>query len=162
VSSPRTIFVPLLIAAALHSVTGGQPGINIEWDPHDSAEDAAAVWLGYLVARTAYHEKHNLPMPVSGEILPTFGEEVAARTDATTIYQELKAKDKKLKDAYWEELIRVKEKGFMPEYVWTYLRRRNWHEREAPKNLAAFENWRGSALRGHKPQTHGRISASSK
>lgn len=139
---------------------GAERGIAIEWDPRDSAEGAGAIWLGYLMARAAYRDKQKLPIPATGEIVPTFAEEIEARSGATMIYQELKEKDKKLHDAYWEQLGKVAAKGFMPAYVWTYLRRSSWPESEAPRNLAAFEHWRASALKNHKAQTHGRLSAS--
>ena len=137
-------------------------GISIEWDPRESAEGAGAVWLGYLMARTAYRDKHNLPLPASGEIIPTFAEEVSARSDAATIYQELKAKDKKLYDSYWEQLVKVDAKGFMPAYVWTYLHRSSWPQREAPRDLDSFGQWRASALKDHKTQTHGRLAVTLK
>ena len=136
-------------------------GIAIEWDPRDS-EGSGAIWLGYLTARTVYRDKHNLPLPASGEIIPTFAEETAARSDAATIYQELKAKDKKLQDSYWDQMVKVVANGFMPAYVWTYLHRPSWPERDAPRNLEAFTSWRVSALKGHKPETHGRLAVTIK
>jgi hypothetical protein len=154
----RAFSIALFLAIGLQSAMAGERGIAIEWDPRESAEGAGAIWLGYLIARTAYRDKHKLPLPASGEIIPTFAEETSARSDAATVYQELKAKDKKTYDPYWEQVVKVVVKGFMPAYVWTYLRRPSWPEREAPGGLEAFEHWRGSALKGHKPQTHGRLA----
>ncbi|PZR74356.1 MAG: hypothetical protein DLM73_08165 [Chthoniobacterales bacterium] len=152
----------MFLAIGLQTLMAAERGIAIEWDPRESAEGAGTIWLGYLMARTAYREKHKLPLPVSGEIIPTFAEEVSARSDAAAIYQELKAKDKKLHDTYWEQLVQVGAKGFMPAYVWTYLRRPSWSEREAPRDLDVFERWRASALKDHKAQTHGRLAVTPK
>jgi hypothetical protein len=158
----RAFYAALFLAVGLQSSIAAERGISVEWDPRDSAEGAGAIWLGYLIARTGYRDKHNLPLPASGEIIPTFAEELSARSDATTIYQELKAKDKKLHDEYWEQMVKVVAKGFMPAYVWTYLRRPSWPERDAPRDLEAFASWRASALKGHKPETHGRLAVSPK
>jgi hypothetical protein len=158
----RALYAALFVVIGLQSSSAAERSIAIEWDPRDSAEGAGAVWLGYLVARTAYRDKHKVPLPVSGELIPTFAEEVAARSDAAKIYQELKATDKKLHDSYWEQMVKVVAKGFMPAYVWTYLRRPGWSQRDAPRDLEAFEAWRTTALKGHMPETHGRLAVSSK
>lgn len=161
-SLSRAFYAALFLAIGFQSSLRAERGIAIEWDPRESAEGAGTIWLGYLVARTAYRDKHKFPLPASGEIIPTFAEEVSARSDAATIYQELKVKDKKLHDSYWEQLVKVDANGFMPAYVWTYLHRSGWPEREAPRNLSAFEHWRASALKDHKAQTHGRLAVTPK
>lgn len=158
----RAFCALLFVAIGLQAAIAAERGIAIEWDPRDSAEGPGAIWLGYLMARAAYRDKQKIPIPASGEIIPSFAEEVSARSSAATIYKELKEKDKKLHDAYFEQLAMVEGKGFMPAYVWTFLRRSAWPESEAPRNLDAFERWRASALKNHKAQTHGRLSVSSK
>jgi hypothetical protein len=158
----RACCAAVFLAIGWQSAIAAERGVTIEWDPSESAEGAGTIWLGYLVARTAYRDEHKLPLPASGEIIPTFAEEVSARSSATTIYQELKAKDKKLHNAYWEQMVKVAANGFMPAYVWTYLRRPSWSERDAPRNLEAFASWRVSALKGHKPETHGRLAVTTK
>ena len=158
----RTFYAALCLVIGLQPSMAAERGIAIEWDSRDSAEGAGAIWLGYLMARTVYRDKHNLPLPNSGEIIPTFAEEVSARSDAVTIYRELKANDRKLHDSYWEQLVKVNAKGFMPAYVWTYLRLSGWLEREAPRDLDAFGRWRASALKDHKTQTRGRLAVTIK
>jgi hypothetical protein len=162
VSLRRAFYTALFLAIGLQSSMAAERGIAIEWDPRESAKGAGAIWLGYLIARTAYRDKHKLSLPASGEIIPTFAEEISARSDAARIYQELKAKDKKLDDPYWEQLVKVNANGFMPAYVWTYLHRSSWPEREAPRDLEVFEHWRASALKDHKAQTHGRLAVTPK
>lgn len=146
-----SIFVPYVLGAK-------EPGIAVEWDPSHPNEKTAAIWLAYLLARQAYRIDHSSPLPQSGEVVPSFDEEVSARNDTAQIYQELKEKDKSFHDGYWETLSQIKGKGFMAAYVWTYLHRPEWPKEKQPANLAAFENWRNANLKDHKPQTIGRLS----
>jgi hypothetical protein len=146
----------LLSAIALPTVCNAkEPGVAIQFDP---GTPNAEVWLGYLISRAAFRVKHKLPLPESGIIVPGFDEEVDARTGAAQIYQELKEKDKRLHDSYWETLSQIKTKGFMNAYVWTYLRRANWPKSQEPKNLAAFQTWSRSFLKNHTAQTYGSLA----
>lgn len=139
-----------------------QPDIAIQFDPNRPNQKVATIWLGYLMARAAYHWEHKLPAPASGTIIPTFAEEAYARDAAAEIYQELKQKEKGLHDNYWETLSQIRKKGFMNAYVWTYLRRPNWPKSQQPRNLAAFQNWSSSLLKNHKAETYGALAVDPK
>jgi len=153
----------LAIAAAavvlLPGITFAAQNIAVRFDPTKPNQKLATIWLGYLLARVAYHEKHNLPVPLSGEIVPSFSEELDARSSATHIYRELQEKDATLKDPYWESLSAVDHRGFMGAYVWTFLRRPQWPSTERPSNLSAFDAWKKQALPKHKAQTYGWLEA---
>lgn len=136
--------------------------VAIEIDPHQTNKSSLAMWMGYLLARDYYRSTHNLPLPASGEIVPSFDEEVSARSDAVQIYQELKEKDKQLRDSYWETLSQIKAKGFINAYVWTFLRRSEWPPNQQPGNLAAFESWKNVNLKNHRAQTVGRLAVAKK
>jgi hypothetical protein len=159
----RLISSPLIGAAislmAFGSIGAKTPTIEIRFDPDKPNEKSAAIWLGYLMARVVYHEKHKLPVPPSGEIVPSFSEELDARSSATQIYRELKEKDAKLKDPYWETLSDVDRRGFLGAYVWTFFRRPQWPATARPDNLVAFEAWKKQALPKHKAQTYGWLEA---
>ena len=144
-----------------HLGNASEPSIAVEIDPSLDTK-TMAMWLAYLLAREEYHTKHTLPLPSSGEIIPSFDEEVSARNTAVQIYTELKEKDKQLHDDYWEALVQIRAKGFMEAYVWTYLRRPEWPKEKQPANMAAFENWRNANLKNHKPQTVGRLTVQTK
>ena len=122
---------------------------------HD--EGSTTVWLGYLLARAKYREDHKVPLPASGDILPSFQEEVYGRAYAAQIYQEWKAEHKGWSESYWEILSEIKTKGFMDAYVWTYLRQANWPKSEQPENLVAFQTWGRLLLRNHRAETHGAL-----
>lgn len=128
--------VAVLISICASSAFAKQKEILIEVDSN-APTNKFTIWLGYIMERADYHEKHNLPLPSSGEIIPSLQEEASARNFAVRIYQNLKEKDRHLRDGYWETLAQVKAKGFMNAYVWTYLRRPDWPKNQEPKNLAA-------------------------
>lgn len=153
----------LLSAIALPTVCNArEPGVAIQFDPKTPNEKVAVIWLGYLMARVAYRDEHKLPMPQSGAIFPGFDEEVYARTAAVEIYQELKDKDKRLQDTYWDTLSQIKTKGFMNAYVWTYLRQANWPKSQQPGSPAAFQNWSRSLLNNHRAVTYGSLAVDRK
>jgi hypothetical protein len=151
------LFLSFLSAAGSAAAKNSKPDVVIRFDPDKPNRKSAVVWLGYLVARTAFHEEHKLPMPPSGEIRPSFAEEVHARKTAVQVYRELKAKDGQMRDAYWDVLSEVDQKGFMGAYVWIFLRRSEWPNSDRPHNLGLFEKWQKRALPNHQPQTYGWI-----
>lgn len=53
---------------------------------------------------------------------------------------------------YLDELLWVADAGFLEEYVWHYLRRRQW-QRPPDLDLDGFRVWRREQLRGHNPET---------
>jgi hypothetical protein len=132
-------------------------GFRIEIDPQLPDTGSTTVWMGYLLARAKYREDHKIPLPSSGEIVPSFQEEVYAREYGERIYQEWKGENKSWSEPYWELLSEIKTKGFLEAYVWTYLRRPNWPERDQPQNIATFQSWSNSVLKNHKVQTHGSL-----
>ena len=140
------IFCPSLLA---------EPGITARYDPDKPNRKTAFFWLAYLVARMAYHEEHKLPIPPAGEIIPPFEEEVSGRRMAIGAYRDFKKTDSALRDPYWESMAGVEAAGFLAPYVWTFHRRREWPRSKQPRNLAAFDAWRRTALKHHTPQTYG-------
>ena len=131
------------------------PGITARYDPGKPNRQSAIFWLAYLMGRMAYHEEHNLPIPPAGEIIPTFEEEVTGRQMAVGAYRDLKKKEGRHKDSYWETMSAVVAAGFLAPYVWTFHRRPEWPSSKEPRNLAAFNIWRRIRLTGHEPQTYG-------
>ena len=151
------LLAALLFCASLLNAQA-PPGVALQWDPHHPDDKTAAIWLAYLMFRCSYRLDHKVPLPQSGEIVPSFSEEVHARENAAQVYRELKAKDKNLRDGYWETVSVVAQKGFIKPYVWTHLRRPAWPPSDKPANLAAFEQWARSALANHTAVTYGSLT----
>ena len=132
-------------------------GFTIEADLN---APSLTVWMSYLIARLAYVMKHRSEYPAGGHgpLVPTFQEEIAGRTAAANVYQQMRAQGKNERDAYWDDVVKVSKSGFLPEYVWTYFRKPSWPESAAPKKLAQFAPWQRTNLASHRPVTHGGIA----
>jgi hypothetical protein len=151
----RVVFLTLILLPGLSLAKDKDFTVLVDSQLRD--EGSITVWLGYLLARAKYREDHKVPLPASGDILPSFQEEVYARAYAAQIYQEWKAEHKGWKDSYWETLCEIKTKGFMDAYVWIYLRQASWPKSEQPGNIAAFQTWGRSLLENHRAETHGAL-----
>jgi hypothetical protein len=134
--------------------------VSIHWNP-EKADPEGPLWLGYLLARAKFVGDHrDLYAQKVGEVAPTFGEEVEARTSAVQIYRELKEKDRKLSVVYFKDLDRVESNSFMREYVWTYLRQPTWGPPPNELKLSAFDTWKATNLANHQAITKGSIGFS--
>lgn len=155
-------FFALTFAVVLNGCVTSRPRpkVTVNWDSRaGQSKEQSAVWLGYLIARANYIKQHeNEYADVKGILIPHFAEEVDARSKAARTYEELSAKDKKLHDDYFEDLVKVEEAGFMEEYVWTYLRQSTWADSERPSKLAEFASWKEANLPNHRAVTYGSIS----
>jgi hypothetical protein len=155
----RTRLGLALTLIAFASTLANMPAVVMRYDPDKPNRKSAVLWLAYLVSRTAFHEKHHLPIPISGEILPSFEEEVDARTITVQTYRTLKTTDPAMKDPYWDALSEVERKGFMRAYIWSFLCRKEWPSRVRPSHLAEFNAWKQNALSKHVPETYGWLEA---
>lgn len=116
-------------------------------------------WLCYAGIRYKYIQEHlQLYEGQSGMLIPSFEEEVMARTYvAQSCAQQLQL-GQRLTSAYFSDLLKVYQKGFVPEYVWHFLAQPIWREEARPKNLAAFLAWSKIYLNKHTAQTHSGVS----
>jgi hypothetical protein len=132
--------------------------VQIVWDPATPPEEQK-IWVTYLFTRAAFAAKHRDEGEVSlGEWEASFEEEVRARTVAVNTFRTLKAQDETLSSAYFNDLSRVLEAGFLREYVWRYLRNKSWLGMPPALDLRAFDEWRRTNLSNHVPVTRGRIA----
>jgi hypothetical protein len=107
----------------------------------------------FVYGRATYREKHKLQSPPSGEIIPTFEEEVTGRGVAAGFYSAMKPPN----DTYWRDVMKVERAGFLKQYVWIYLHRPSWPAKERPGDLEAFQKWSTANFKNHKPQTHAKL-----
>jgi hypothetical protein len=157
-----TIAITFCITLGLFATSVlAEPGITVRYDPDKPNRQSAIFWLAYLMARMAYHEEHKLPTTPGREIVPSFEEELSGRRMAIGAYRDLKKKEHRPPDAYWETMTSVEAAGFLAPYVWTFHRRREWPTSKKPANMAAFESWGRKALAGHKQETYGSLEGNS-
>ena len=132
--------------------------LAVRWDPTYPNKDVAEIWLGYLTGRINYRVTHKVIIPNVGPIEPSFEEEVSGRDLAAQTYVNLRGKNPKVVDRYWEDVVKVRAAGFIREYVWAYFRRPAWSEKKRPSKLAIFQRWQRQHLPNHQPQTHGALA----
>ncbi len=132
--------------------------ISIDWGDAMTTRESG-LWIGYLFARMDFIGRnggryHRVP----GVILPIYDEEVFARGEAAKIYRNLKQQNKAMESPYFNDLEKVDVAGFMPEYVWRYLKRNEWSTAPANLRAAEFERWsRANLAANHAPETRGNV-----
>jgi hypothetical protein len=153
-----SLLLPISAAsAATPAHDAGALTVTVDWTPTTSKAEGA-MWLAYLMARATYIEAHPSAYPQEiGVITPTFEEELEARSTVTTIYREMREKDKELDLAYFNDLAQVAEAAFLREYVWTFLRQPTWKKVPDGLRLKEFDAWKEGRLADHQVETKGRI-----
>jgi hypothetical protein len=146
----------LLVAAAISMLLPGlvlgcrSPGplaaedapIPLEFDPAFAREpEAFEGWGAYLMARVSFQRAHpDAEFP--------FEEELRARQALASFCSSRRS----CSAGYFLELVLVMDAGFLPEYVWTCLRRPHWPQ---PSGLRqpAFAAWMSDHLPHHLVET---------
>jgi hypothetical protein len=138
--------------------TDGKLDISVIVDP-DSLKgrpaEVTSAWIGYAMARANWISDYIKANPSEAKSYTrSFGEEVAGRDGLCAIWVELKAGQPELRDSYLDQLQKVKEGGFLREYVWINLRLAAWTE-PPDLNVERYREWAASNLVGHTVETHG-------
>jgi len=78
--------------------------------------------------------------------------EFKARNILVEAWAERRAKDPGISDDYLDDLLAVREAGYVDEYTVHYFARDDWQV-PVEVDVDSFSTWRRSNLRGHRPQT---------
>jgi len=78
--------------------------------------------------------------------------EMTARNVLADAWAERRVEKPGISDAYLDELLAIREAGYLDRYTAYYFRRNNWQVPEEV-DVDAFGEWRRRHLRGHRPQT---------
>ncbi|MBF0186389.1 MAG: hypothetical protein HQL50_00515 [Magnetococcales bacterium] len=102
----------------------------------------AAVWMEHEFAALDWTAKHGTA--------ENFDKALEQRIRVVERWRQMKAEEPSLSEESLDQLLAVSDKGFMREYVWTYLHRDGWR---GPDNLdlERFDAWREDALDDHDP-----------
>lgn len=106
---------------------------------------ASKAWTSYSLARSICQLAVGDPNPAR---VSTFDCELKARHALLETWQEQAG----AADAYLDELAAVGAAGFLEEYVAVYFGRDGW-QLPADLDADAFDAWRRTNLRGHRPET---------
>lgn len=112
----------------------------------------AATWMGYALSHVNWINDHYKDKDLAKEYKLTFEEEFFCRDKMVKIWSELKQNKPGLKNAYMDDMLKVRKAGFLDEYVWAYYHQEGWAMPEGLK-LEAFNAWRTKNLSKHQPKT---------
>ncbi len=127
-------------------VTDGDTFYLAEYAHYDN-DPVLQAWVAYSLDLSHCQLRIGGPNPARNH---NFDCELGARATLIDRYAELTA-DTAAADGYLVSLTEVQLQGFMDEYVWTYLRHRDW-EKPQGLDLQAFRQWRKSSLKNHRPE----------
>ena len=129
---------------------------SIEVDANVAA-DETPIWVAYAAELLRLAREQPQLRPVcGGRLEPGLAAEVSAREAALREYRARPAAERT--SAYFDELGRVADAGFLDEYVWHYLRDERDERDERvdaakPASLGEFETWRQEHLSAHVART---------
>lgn len=106
-------------------------------------------WVAYSLAKSVCQLEMGGENPARQS---SYHCEFKARNILIDAWTERRAKDPAVSDEYLDDLLAVREAGFVDEYTANYFARENWQV-PVEVDVEAFAEWRHRHLRGHRPQT---------
>ena len=106
-------------------------------------------WVAYSLSRSACQLDIGGPNPAR---VSDYGCEFSARQLMLDTWEENLAEDPSIRYDYLDDLVRVREAGFLDEYVVNYYGEESWQV-PIEVDVGAFVAWQRNHLRGHKPET---------
>jgi hypothetical protein len=106
-------------------------------------------WVAYSLSRSACQLEIGGPNPAR---VSDYGCEFSARQLMLDTWEENLARDPSIRHGYLDDLVRVREAGFLDEYVVNYYGDSEWQV-PIEVDVPTFVAWQRDNLRGHKPET---------
>ncbi len=148
-------FLPLLLLTGCNSEIYTRDGVTdgdtFYLAPRAWADDDPATqsWVAYSLMKSACQLQIGGPIPsrASG-----YGCEYTARRHLVETWEEQRQQHGDVVDAYLDDLLAVRDAGFLDEYTVHYFARDGWQV-PAEVRVENFRRWQRANLRGHRPQT---------
>jgi hypothetical protein len=106
-------------------------------------------WVAYSLSKSTCQLEIGGDNPARNS---SYGCEFTARSHLLETWQEQRAEHVTAADPYLDDLLRVREAGYLDEYVVHYFGRRDWLV-PAEVSVDEFRRWRQRNLRQHRPHT---------
>lgn len=106
-------------------------------------------WVAYSLSRSACQLEIGGPNPAR---VSDYGCEFSARQLMLDTWEENLDQDPTIRYAYLDDLVRVREAGFLDEYVVAFYGDPEWQV-PVEVDVDAFDAWRRDYLDGHEPET---------
>jgi hypothetical protein len=149
-----TLLVAALLAACnseIYARDGVTDGDSFYLAPRAYQDDDPVLqsWVAYSLMKSACQ------LDVGGSIpsrASNYGCEFTARRHLVEAWDEQRQEHGDISDPYLDDLIAVREAGFLDEYTVRYFGRAHW---QVPVEVRVdeFQRWQRQHLRGHKPET---------
>ncbi len=106
-------------------------------------------WVAYSLVKSACQLEIGGPNPAR---VSDYGCEFTARQHLVETWEEQRAEHAGATDEYLDQLLVVRDAGYLDEYTVRYFGRRHW---QVPVEVEVdeFRRWQRNNLRGHKPET---------
>jgi len=105
-------------------------------------------WVTYSLMRSACQLEIGGKNPARNS---NYGCEFTARRHLVEAWETQREEHEDATDEYLDDLLRVRDAGFLDEYTAHYFGKKHWQV-PAEVNADEFRAWRRENLRGHKPQ----------
>jgi hypothetical protein len=148
------LFPFLLLAACnseIYTRDGVTDGDSFYLAPRAFQDDDPVLqsWVAYSLM------KSTCQLDIGGEIparVSDFGCEFTAREHLVDAWEVQRLEHKDIADPYLDDLVIVRNAGFLDEYTVRYFGRKGWQV-PAEVRVDDFRRWQRKHLRRHKPQT---------
>ena len=152
----RTALLISLLALAACNTTvytrdGVTDGDTFYLAPHAWADDDPALqsWVAYSLVKSTCQLEVGGDNPARNS---DYGCEFTARQHLLDAWEKQRAEHESAADSYLDDLVLVREAGFLDEYTVHYFGRKNWQV-PAEVDVDEFIRWQRKNLRRHNPQT---------
>ena len=113
------------------------------------SDPAQQSWVAYSLAKSVCQLETPGDNPARHS---SFGCELTARALLVDTWVEQRAENPGIGDEYLDQLLVVREAGYLDEYTAYFFRRKDWQV-PVEVDVDAFGEWRQQHLRRHRPQT---------
>lgn len=119
--------------------------------PHAHTDDGPVLqsWVTYSLVKSACQLEMGGDNPARNS---SYGCEFTARWRLVESWEAQRAEHIGAADDYLDDLLRVRDAGYLDEYTVHYFGKGDW-QIPAEVDLGAFRDWRRDNLRRHKPRT---------
>jgi len=151
----KPALLPFLLLAACNSEIYTRDGVTdgdtFYLAPQAFQDDDPVLqsWVAYSLV------KSTCQIDIGGSIparVSDYGCEYTARRHLIDTWEEQRLEHKDIADHYLDDLVVVRNAGFLDEYTVSYFGRKNWQV-PAEVRVDDFRRWQRTHLRRHKPQT---------
>ncbi len=152
----KLVLLPFLLLAGCNSEIYTRDGVTdgdaFYLAPHALVDDDPVLqsWVAYSLM------KSTCQLEIGGQIpsrASDYSCEFTARRHLVDTWEEQRLEHENSVDAYLDDLIAVREAGFLDEYTVRYFGRKEW---QVPVEVRVddFRRWQRKHLPSHKPETH--------